>query len=143
MSWNVEPRDAQAIAGLLRITDPSSAQFHFYPAMGRVVAVVSDAETLSLALENVRNASRHSGWDVEVMAHDDFEERSIWFRRAVAALDGVNERLADKLISEGFRSFDDLSIIDPEDLCLFGHFSLEAAHRIIEQADAAGGPAQD
>jgi N utilization substance protein A len=85
--------------------------------------------------QNSRSASRESGWDVDVMSQEEFEHRTTWFRLAVANLSGVDERLADRLVSEGFLSFADLSIIDPKDLCDYGHLSDDVVEQIIRQAE--------
>ena len=44
--------------------------------------------------------------------------------------------LADKLVEEGFLSYDDLSIIEPDELMAMGSLSEEEVTAIVEQAEA-------
>jgi N utilization substance protein A len=50
-------------------------------------------------------------------------------------IEGISPELADRLVGEGFLSFDDLSIIEPNDLMQMGDLTEEAANTIIEQAE--------
>ncbi len=53
-----------------------------------------------------------------------------------SALEGVDESLSEKLVGEGFLSYDDLSIIEPDALMEMGELTEEQASAIIEQAEA-------
>jgi N utilization substance protein A len=50
-------------------------------------------------------------------------------------LDGVEESLAEKLVGEGFLSYDDLSVIEPDALMEMGSLTEEQALHITEQAE--------
>ena len=89
-------------------------------------------DQLSLAIgkrgQNVRLASKLCGWDIEIMTRDELDEQ---IERAVtgfSSLQGVESELAEKLVGEGFLSYDDLSIIEPDALMEMGGLSEEQAN---------------
>jgi N utilization substance protein A len=51
-------------------------------------------------------------------------------------IEGVTEELADKLVGEGYLSYDDLSVIEPEELMELGGLTEEEVESIVEQAEA-------
>ena len=51
------------------------------------------------------------------------------------SIPGVSDDLADMLVGEGFVSYDDLSIIEPDALQEMGGLSEEEADAIIDEAD--------
>src|SRR5262245_31084373 len=106
--------------------------------LGRAIVLVRE-DQLSLAIgrrgQNVRLASKLSGWDIEIMTQEELAES---IERAIAgyrSLSGVEAELADKLVEEGFLSYDDLSIIEPDELMAMGNLSEEQASSIISQAE--------
>ena len=107
--------------------------------LGRAIVLVRE-DQLSLAIgkrgQNVRLASKLCGWDIEIMTRDELDEQ---IERAVmgfSSLEGVESELAEKLVGEGFLSYDDLSIIEPDALMEMGGLSEEQAELIVEQAEA-------
>jgi N utilization substance protein A len=107
--------------------------------LGRAIVLVRE-DQLSLAIgrrgQNVRLASKLSGWDIEIMTQEELAQA---IDRAVAGfrtLEGVSDDLADRLVEEGFLSYDDLSIIEPDALMAMGGLSEEEASIIVEQAEA-------
>src|SRR6185436_10662190 len=48
----------------------------------------------------------------------------------------IDEELANRLVEEGFLSYDDLSIIEPDALMAMGGLSEDEANVIVEQAEA-------
>ncbi len=56
-------------------------------------------------------------------------------RRASARIEGVETELAEKLVGEGFLSYDDLSIIEPDALMEMGGLTEEQVDAIVEQAE--------
>jgi N utilization substance protein A len=107
--------------------------------LGRAIVLVRE-DQLSLAIgrrgQNVRLGSKLCGWDIEIMTREELDES---IERAVvgfSALEGVDESLSEKLVGEGFLSYDDLSIIEPDALMEMGELSEEQASHIIEQAEA-------
>ena len=107
--------------------------------LGRAIVLVRE-DQLSLAIgkrgQNVRLASKLCGWDIEIMTRDELDEQ---IERAVmgfSALEGVESELAEKLVGEGFLSYDDLSIIEPDALMEMGGLTAEQADLIVRQAEA-------
>jgi transcription termination/antitermination protein NusA len=106
--------------------------------LGRGIVLVRE-DQLSLAIgrrgQNVRLASKLSGWDIEIMTQEELAQA---IERAVvgfSSLTGVDEELANRLVEEGFLSYDDLSIIEPDALMAMGNLSEEETNVIVEQAE--------
>lgn len=108
------------------------------PMLGRVIVLVRD-DQLSLAIgkkgQNVRLASKLVGWDIEVMTQDELDEQLERSVIAFSQIDGVTEELAESLVSQGFFSYDDLSVIEPDHLQELSGLSPEECDVIVEQAD--------
>ena len=106
--------------------------------LGRAVVLVKqDQRSLAIGRkgQNVRLASKLCSWDVEIMTRDELEadlEKAI---EGYALIAGMSPELADRLVGEGFLSFDDLSIIEPNDLMQMGEITMEEAEAIIAQAE--------
>src|SRR3990172_3858947 len=106
--------------------------------LGRAIVLVRE-DQLSLAIgrrgQNVRLASKLSGWDIEIMTREELDES---IDRAVAgfsAIEGVDEGLSEKLVGEGFLSYDDLSVIEPDALMEMGELTADEATAIVDQAE--------
>ena len=87
--------------------------------LGRAIVLVRE-DQLSLAIgrrgQNVRLASKLVGWDIEIMTSEELDEL---IEKAVAAftrIEGVDTDLAEKLVEQGILSFDDLSVMEIDDL---------------------------
>ncbi len=106
--------------------------------MGRAIVLVRE-DQLSLAIgrrgQNVRLASKLCGWDIEIMTQDELQEQIESAVAGFSALEGVTDELAERLVGEGFLSYDDLSVIEPDDLMEMGELATEVVDRIIEQAE--------
>ena len=106
--------------------------------LGRAIVLVRE-DQLSLAIgrrgQNVRLASKLCGWDIEIMTREELDEQIEQAVVGFAALEGVDEQLAEKLVGEGFLSYDDLSVIEPDVLMEMGGLSAEQAEAIIAQAE--------
>lgn len=107
--------------------------------LGRAIVLVKE-DQLSLAIgkrgQNVRLASKLCGWDIEIMTRDELDDQ---IERAVAgfsALEGIEPELAEKLVGEGFLSYDDLSVIEPDALMELGGLSAEQVQVVVAQAEA-------
>ena len=106
--------------------------------LGRAIVLVRE-DQLSLAIgrrgQNVRLASKLCGWDIEIMTREELDEQ---IERAVSgfgSLEGVEDSLAEKLVGEGFLSYDDLSVIEPDALMAMGDLSAEQVDAIVAQAE--------
>ena len=106
--------------------------------LGRAIVLVRE-DQLSLAIgrrgQNVRLASKLSGWDIEIMTQDELAESIDRAVQGFSALEGVEIGLAEKLVEEGFLSYDDLSVIEPDSLMEMGGLTAEQVDNIVEQAE--------
>lgn len=108
------------------------------PMLGKVIVLVRE-DQLSLAIgkfgQNVRLASKLVGWDINVMTQallDAHLDKSI---AAFCVIPEVQPELAENLVSQGFFTFDDLSVIEPDQLAEISGLSEEDCDRIIAYAD--------
>ena len=113
--------------------------------LGRAIVLVRE-DQLSLAIgrrgQNVRLASKLCGWDIEIMTREELDEQ---IERAVvgfSSLLGVEPELAEKLVGEGFLSYDDLSVIEPDSLMEMGGLAAEQADAIVQQAEVQAAAAE-
>jgi len=113
--------------------------------LGRAIVLVRE-DQLSLAIgrrgQNVRLASKLCGWDIEIMTREELEEQLEQALVGFASLEGVSEELADRLVGEGFFTYDDLSVIEPDDLMEMGGLAREEVDHIVEQAEVKAAEAE-
>jgi transcription termination/antitermination protein NusA len=106
--------------------------------LGRAVVLVRE-DQLSLAIgrrgQNVRLASKLCVWDIEIMTREELDEQIEQAVAGFASLEGVDDELAEKLVGEGFLSYDDLSVIEPSALMEMGSLALEQVEKIVGQAE--------
>ena len=107
--------------------------------LGRAIVLVRE-DQLSLAIgrrgQNVRLGSKLCGWDIEIMTREELDEQIEQAVMGYSALEGVEDELAEKLVGEGFLSYDDLSVIEPDALASMGDLSPEEVDQIVGQAEA-------
>lgn len=106
--------------------------------MGRAIVLVRE-DQLSLAIgrrgQNVRLASKLCKWDIEIMTQEELQEQ---IERAVigySAIEGISDQLAEQLVGEGFLSYDDLSVIEPDDLIAMSESAEDMETLTEEQVD--------
>ena len=108
------------------------------PMLGKVIVLVRE-DQLSLAIgkfgQNVRLASKLVGWDINVMTQSQLDQQLDKSIEAFCVIPEVTPELAENLVSQGFFTFDDLSVIEPDQLAEIGGLSAEDCDRIIEYAD--------
>jgi N utilization substance protein A len=108
------------------------------PMLGRVIVLVRE-DQLSLAIgkrgQNVRLASKLVGWDIEVMTREELDDQLERTVLAFSEIPGVTAELAENLVSQGFLSFDDLSVIEPDQLAELGSLSPEECDAIVAYAE--------
>lgn len=106
--------------------------------MGRAIVLVRE-DQLSLAIgrrgQNVRLASKLCGWDIEIMTREELEEQIERAVGAFSSMEGVSDELAEALVGEGYLSYDDLSVIEPDALMEMGGLTLDQAEQIAELAE--------
>lgn len=107
--------------------------------MGRAIVLVRD-DQLSLAIgkrgQNVRLASKLCGWDIEIMTQTELESQIDRAVRGFCEIADINEEVANRLVGEGYLSYDDLSVIEPTDLAAMGELTEEQIDKIVEEAEA-------
>jgi len=107
--------------------------------IGRAIVLVQE-DQLSLAIgrrgQNVRLASKLCGWDIEIMTNAELEEQ---IERAVGGfsqIPGITEEIAQALVEQGYLSYDDLSVIEPDLFMEMSGLSEADVDRIVETAEA-------
>ena len=113
--------------------------------LGRAIVLVQE-DQLSLAIgrrgQNVRLASKLCGWDIEIMTREELDEQIEQAVAGYSSLDGIEPELAERLVGEGFLSYDDLSVIEPDALMEMGGLTAEQADHITQQAEVKAGEAE-
>jgi len=106
--------------------------------LGRGIVLVRE-DQLSLAIgrrgQNVRLASKLCGWDIEIMTQEELDQQIERATAGFSSIEGLEESLAERLVGEGFLSYDDLSVIAPEYLIEMGGLSEEAVDAIVAEAE--------
>ncbi len=109
-----------------------------YPRLGRAIVLVTD-DQLSLAIgrrgQNVRLASKLVGWDIEILTHDELAETLERAERWFGQLPHASPELTTALIEEGFLSYNDISLIDAQELAEFTGLTLEQAEDVVLYAE--------
>lgn len=113
--------------------------------IGRAIVLVKE-DQLSLAIgrrgQNVRLGSKLCGWDIEIMTGGELEEQ---IERAVAGfsqIDGITEEIAQALVEQGYLSYDDLSVIEPDLFVEMSGLTAEKVDEIVEKAETMGQEAE-
>jgi N utilization substance protein A len=108
------------------------------PMLGKVIVLVRE-DQLSLAIgkkgQNVRLASKLVGWDINVMTQERLDVQLDKAIGAFSQVPGISEELAENLVAQGFFTFDDLSVIEPDQLAELGGLTEEQCDEIIAYAD--------
>ena len=106
----------------------------------RTAAVVVNEDQQSLAIgrrgQNVRLASQLTGWNIDVMNEQTEQERvKEKTELFISALD-VDEMLAHLLITEGFRTIEEIAFVDISELETIQGFNTELATELQNRAKA-------
>ena len=106
--------------------------------LGKAIVLVQE-DNLSLAIgrrgQNVRLASKLAGWDIEIMTQEELAESIDQAVEGFSSIDGLEFEVAEKLVEEGFLSYEELSIIEPDDLMQMGGLTEEQVDSIVEVAE--------
>ena len=116
------------------------------PMLGRAIVLVQrDQRSLAIGRrgQNVRLASKLCGWDVDIMTRDELDEMLAKAMEAFVQIEGVTRDLADQLVGEGVLSYDDLSIVETDDLVELGGLTEEQALAISDEAERRAEAADD
>lgn len=114
--------------------------------IGRAIVLVQE-DQLSLAIgrrgQNVRLASKLCGWDIEIMTGGELEgqiERAV---EAFSQLDGMTAEISQVLVEQGYLSYDDLSVIEPDAFMEMSGLTAEQVDLIVETAEEKAEEAEE
>jgi len=104
----------------------------------RYMEVVVADDQLSLAIgkkgQNVRLASRLTGWKIDIKSESKMEKISNEILESFKGLPYIGDVTSRILYNEGFRSIKDVSEVDPEELVRFLEVEKEKAVEIVTAA---------
>ena len=102
-----------------------------------MVVVVPD-DQLSLAIgrrgQNVRLASKISGWNLDVTSESEYNKDLKDSYNSLLSLEGVGEAIATELYQEGFRSIEDIASTSVDELANINGLSKKDAAELIVTA---------
>jgi N utilization substance protein A len=105
--------------------------------LGRATVVV-DEDQLSLAIgkhgQNVRLAARLTGWDIDILTPDEYNQGIERLTKCVKSIEGADDNLVDKLIALGIISILDLDDVGAEPLVTELNIKPELARQLIAVA---------
>ncbi len=131
--WDPDPAkficNALAPAEIIRVIVDES---------NKSMEVVVQDDQLSLAIgrrgQNVRLASKISGWNLDVTSETDYNRALKEAYNSLLSLDGIGEATATNLYQGGFRSVEDVAKSNIEELIQVKGISDEKAKKLIESA---------
>jgi N utilization substance protein A len=104
----------------------------------RSMTVVVPDDQLSLAIgrrgQNVRLASKISGWNLDVVSETEYNKDLKESYNSLLSLDGVGEATATHLYQESYRSIGDVAKTTVDELTQVKGISKEKAEKLIEDA---------
>ena len=133
VTWDPDPAkficNALAPAEIIRVIVDEANQ---------TMGVVVPDDQLSLAIgrkgQNVRLASKLSGWSLDVTSETEYNKDLKDAYNSLLSLDGVGEATATNLYQESFRSIEDIAGATIEELTQVKGISEEKAEKLIESA---------
>lgn len=133
VTWDPDPAkficNALAPAEIIRVIVDEANQ---------TMGVVVPDDQLSLAIgrkgQNVRLASKLSGWSLDVTSETEYNKDLKDAYNSLLSLDGVGEATATNLYQESFRSIEDIAGTSIEELTQVRGISEEKAVKLIESA---------
>jgi len=104
--------------------------------------VVAD-DQLSLAIgkrgQNVRLASKLTGWKIDIKSESKMEKLSEEMIERLKTIPGVGDIIARVLYDEGFYAVEDVAEADPEELSRISGISEKKGEKIVETARSMAG----
>lgn len=113
--------------------------------LGRAIVLVQPEQkgpAIGKYGQNVQLASLLVGWDIDIKTRDMLDEQLENAVMGFSSIEGVTEELAEMLVGEGFLTFDDLAIIEPDALMAMGNLTEEQVDDIVYQADVLANEAE-
>jgi len=107
---------------------------------GRAMEVIVPDDSLSVAIgkrgQNVRLASKLTGWHLDVRSEADYDQALKDGYESLISLSGMSTELADGLHQKGLYSADELASCSVEELTQVRELSEDEALALIESAQA-------
>ncbi len=104
----------------------------------RIMEVIVPDDKLSLAIgkkgQNVRLASKLTGWKIDVLSDTRAQERNEAARRSMMEIPGIGEMTVAILFMEGYRSAEEVSQASEEDLAQIEGVGAEKGKILIQAA---------
>jgi N utilization substance protein A len=104
----------------------------------KTMEVIVPDDQLSLAIgkkgQNVRLASRLTGWKIDVLSQARAQERNEAARRSLMEIPGISEIAAEILFVEGYRSAQEIAQADPEEIGQIEGIGPEKGRALVEAA---------
>lgn len=133
VTWDADP--AKFICSALA---PAEITRVIVDEANQSMEVVVPDDQLSLAIgrrgQNVRLASRLSGWNLDVTSESNYNRALRESYDSLLSVEGVGEKTASNLYQAGFRSVQELVDVSPTDLMQVEGIGEEKAKKIIENA---------
>jgi N utilization substance protein A len=121
---------------------PAKISKVFIDEESRHMEVIVADEQLSLAIgkrgQNVRLASKLTGWKIDIKSESKMEKISAEILESFKGLPYIGDVTSRVLYNEGFRSVKDIAEVDPEDLARVLEIDKEKALEITEKARQLG-----
>lgn len=106
----------------------------------KTMEVVVPDERLSLAIgkkgQNVRLASKLTGWKIDVVSETRMQERNEAARRSLREIPGIGDMTVEILFMEGYRSAEEVAQATEEELANIEGIGLEKGRNLIQAARA-------
>ncbi len=108
---------------------------------GRTMEVIVPDDQLSLAIgrkgQNVRLASKLTGWKLEVRSEVDYEKRLRESRRSLQRVVGLGDLRAELLLADGYKSCSELAASAAADIAAVIDVSVDEAQAFVDAARVA------
>jgi N utilization substance protein A len=108
--------------------------------LGKATVIVAD-DQLSLAIgkkgQNVRLASRLTGWDIDILTPAEYNRSLDAMERALKQIEGVEDVMLDKLLAIGIISLHDITDVGAEALMAPLAIENELSVRIVQASEIA------
>ncbi len=136
---DIVPWDSDPAKFICNALAPSEIVRVIVDEENRAMEVVVPDDQLSLAIgkrgQNVRLASKLSGWKLDVASETNYNRALKDAYNSLLQLDGVGEATASNLYQEGFRSAEDIAQTEIAELVHIEGIGEEKAKKLIESAE--------
>lgn len=127
-------RIRRIILECLHLSDVPEIEVQFYEPIRKTVVVVQ-AKEVNPTWQEILDASRESGWEVEVFARSRFERLKRSALHDFAGIPAVTPSLAQSLVRHGYFTLQDFAAIGVNILMRLGRLDRIQAAKIIQQAE--------